>query len=88
MKHNELIQVKTTKNIVNDACEIINTAQYSTHYAINIALVWRNWLLSMAKALTRLIFIAFIRSINCIQTFSTQCVENLLRYYLGHVIGY
>ena len=42
---NELIEYKNTDNIVNDACEIIDSAQKAAYRAVNSTLVIRNWLL-------------------------------------------
>ena len=42
---NELIEYKITDNIVEDACEIIDSAQKAAYRAVNSTLVIRNWLL-------------------------------------------
>ena len=42
---NELIEYKNTDNIVNDACEIIDSAQNIAYRTVNSTLVIRNWLL-------------------------------------------
>ena len=42
---NELIEYKNTDNMVNDACEIIDSAQKVAYKAVNSTLVIRNWLL-------------------------------------------
>lgn len=42
---NELIEYKITDNIVEDACEIIDSAQKAAYRAVNSTLVIRTWLL-------------------------------------------
>ena len=41
---------------------------------------------NMEEVLQKQIYIAFTGFINASQRFSTQCVENLIRCYLGHII--
>ncbi len=42
---NDLIKYSNTKNIVNDACLIIDSSQKTAYQSVNVILVLRNWLL-------------------------------------------
>ena len=45
MENNFLIHCKITKNILNDMREIIEVSRKSAYQAVNVALVYRNWLI-------------------------------------------
>ena len=42
---NELLKYVKTASVFEDACNIIETAQKAAYSAVNLALVYRNWLL-------------------------------------------
>ena len=63
---------KQTKDVLSDVKYIIDASQKQANQAVNTALVLRNCKKNMAKVIQNQIYIIFIYSIKCIQTFSTH----------------
>ena len=92
-----------TDDILKDMRQIIESSQRAAHQAVNMTLVQRNWMMGYriaseelhgekraeyGKVLQKQIYKIFIHFIKLIQRFSTQRVENLNRYYHGHIIAF
>ena len=63
---------KQTKDVLNDVKHIIESSQKQAYQAVNTTLILRNCKKNMGKVIQNQIYIIFIYSIKCIQTFSNQ----------------